>query len=326
MWWIIIGIVFVAGIICLIRSSYERKHIVTTVYQVSSPKLGPEWKGYRICFLTDLHNNTYGKHGMQLLEDKIAEAKPDLILIGGDMMKCSLHNMPPVDQVQEFVVKLAGQYPVLYAFGNHEKRMRDYTDYLGDGFQTYKKTLEDAGVKWLENDSVEVTAVFAEGSTPEYRISRYLKDQKPEYEDGRRLESTQEKASSRIRITGLDMDWCYYVYKGKVMQMVSGYMEKTLGKKQDDTFEILLPHSPLYLEEYASWGANLTLAGHFHGGTIRLPFLDGVMSPQFQFFIGRDRGEYIQGDSRMIVSGGLGTHSINLRLNNPSELVVVELK
>lgn len=324
MWWIISGVILGAGVICLIRSSYERQHIVTTVYPVCSEKLGAEWNGYRICFLTDLHNNTYGKNGLQLLEDKIAAAKPDLILIGGDMMKTSLHNMRPFDQVQEFVIKLAGQYPVLYSFGNHEKRMRDYTDYLGDAFQNYKKALEDAGVKWLENDSVELTAVLAE-EKPVYQISRHGKGGAAEHQAGERTEDTPAAANTRIRITGLDMDWCYYVCKGKVMQMVSGYMERTLGKAPDDTFEILLPHSPLYLEEYAAWGADLTLAGHFHGGTIRLPFLGGVMSPQFQFFIGRDRGEYMQGDSRMIVSGGLGTHSINLRLNNPSELVVAEL-
>lgn len=303
MWWIIIDVVFV-GAVCLMCSSYERRHIVTTVYSIGSKKLGPEWKGYRICFLTDLHNNTFGKKGLKVLEEKIAEAKPDLILIGGDMMKTSLHGMKDFSPVQEFVVRLAGQYPVLYSLGNHEKRMRDYTDYLGDAFHDYKKALEDAGVRWLENDSVEI----------------FMSSQ------NRKVQECQENSKKNcIRITGLDMDWCYYVCKGKVMQMVSGYMEKTLGKQPEDAFQILLPHSPLYLEEYEAWGADLTLAGHFHGGTIRLPFVGGVMSPQFQFFIGRDRGLYSLEESKMIVSGGLGTHSINLRLNNPSELVVVEL-
>lgn len=304
MWWIVIGVVLV-GVVCLIRSSYERRHIVTTVYSVGSKKLGTEWNGYRICFLTDLHNNTFGKKGLKLLEEKIGEAKPGLILIGGDMMKTSLHDMKDFSQVQEFVVRLAGQYPVLYSLGNHEKRMRDYTDYLGDAYQNYKKALEDAGVRWLENDSIElsVTSMSEEMQMPEEKASK----------------------NSRIRITGLDMDWCYYVCKGQVLKMVSGYMEKTLGKRPEGVFEILLPHSPLYMEEYAAWGADLTLAGHFHGGTIRLPLLGGVMSPQFQFFIGRDRGLYSLKESKMIVSGGLGTHSINLRLNNPSELVVVEL-
>ncbi len=297
MWWFIIGVIL-AGAVCLLRSSYERRRIVTTVYSIDSRKLGTEWNGYRICFLTDLHNNTFGKKGLKLLEEKIGAAEPDLILIGGDMMKTCLSDMKDFSQVQEFTARLAGQYPVVYSLGNHEKRMRDYTDYLGDAFQNYKKALEEAGVRWLENDSVELS--------PPSLVS-------------------SEQGENRIRITGLDLDWGYYVCKGKVMKMVSGYMEKTLGSHPEDTFQILLPHSPLYLEEYAAWGADLTLAGHFHGGTIRLPFLGGVMSPQFQFFIGRDRGMYQVRDKKMIVSGGLGTHSINLRLNNTSELVVVQL-
>ena len=35
---------------------------------------------------------------------------------------------------------------------------------------------------------------------------------------------------------------------------------------------------------YADWGADLVLSGHFHGGTIRIPGLGGVMTPQLQFF------------------------------------------
>ncbi len=333
MWWIVTGLVLV-GAVCLIRSSYERRHIVTTVYSIGSKKLGPEWKGYRICFLTDLHNNTFGKKGLKLLEEKIAEAKPDLILIGGDMMKTSLHEMKDFAPVEEFVINLAEKYPVLYALGNHEKRMRDYTDYLGDTFQNYKKALEDAGVRWLENDSVELSMSSKTRETQICQESSLFSISKDNHSYENRKNTSKESTqlseenilkNSHIRITGLDMDWCYYVCKGKVMQMVSGYMEKTLGKQSEDVFQILLPHSPLYLEEYGAWGADLTLAGHFHGGTIRLPFVGGVMSPQFQFFIGRDRGLYSLEESKMIVSGGLGTHSINLRLNNMSELVVVEL-
>ena len=32
------------------------------------------------------------------------------------------------------------------------------------------------------------------------------------------------------------------------------------------------------------WGAGFDVVGHFHGGTIRLPLLGGVMTPQYQFF------------------------------------------
>ena len=292
MWWgISIGIVLLLCAGCLLRSQYERQHIVTTEYEVTSPKLGTEWDGYRICFLSDLHNNTYGTHGLQQLEAAIEKAHPDQICIGGDLMCCRIDDMPDFQEVEALVCRLADRYPVIYALGNHEKRMRDY---LKETFAAYKETLCSHGVRFLDNESI---LLYPEGAPKEQ--------------------------CSPVCVTGLDLDWCYYVYKGGIMRMVPGRIEELLGKADPTCFQLLLAHSPLYLEAYGEWGADLTLAGHFHGGTIRLPFVGGVMSPQFQFFCGRDRGRYEADGREMIVSGGLGTHSINLRLNNPSELVVV---
>lgn len=82
-----------------------------------------------------------------------------------------------------------------------------------------------------------------------------------------------------LRIAGLDLAPCFYrkaLYQ-KVPPMPPGYLERKLGKGPSDCkeepFTILLAHSPLYFDSYARWGADLTLAGHFHGGTIRIPGL-----------------------------------------------------
>lgn len=70
----------------------------------------------------------------------------------------------------------------------------------------------------------------------------------------------------------------------------------------------------------------MTLAGHFHGGTIRIPGLGGVMTPQYQFFLPWCAGDFERDGKRMIVSRGLGTHSINIRLNNRPQLVLIRLR
>ena len=103
-------------------------------------------------------------------------------------------------------------------------------------------------------------------------------------------------------------------------------MEKALGKSDEKRFSILLAHSPVFFEEYAAWGADLTLSGHFHGGTIRLPFLGGVMTPQFQFFLPWCAGRFDREGKTMIVSRGLGTHSINIRFCNKPQLVHIRLR
>lgn len=71
---------------------------------------------------------------------------------------------------------------------------------------------------------------------------------------------------------------------------------------------------------------DLVLAGHFHGGMVRIPKFGGVISPQFQIFPKYDAGEFHEGETTMILSRGLGNHSIKLRLFNKPEISYIELK
>ena len=82
---------------------------------------------------------------------------------------------------------------------------------------------------------------------------------------------------------------------------------------------VLLAHNPLWFPFYAEWGAALTLSGHVHGGAVRLPLLGGVLSPERRLFPKYDKGCFTDGDSAMVVSGGLG----KLRLFNPPEICVI---
>ena len=54
-------------------------------YQIRTGKIKGDAGKVRIVFLSDLHNHVYGKENEELLS-AIREAKPDLILAGGDML------------------------------------------------------------------------------------------------------------------------------------------------------------------------------------------------------------------------------------------------
>ena len=58
---------------------------------------------------------------------------------------------------------------------------------------------------------------------------------------------------------------------------------------------------------------------------MRLPWLGGVLSTSLPLFPKYDGGEFELGEKRMIVSRGLGSHTIPIRIFNPAELVAVEL-
>ena len=68
----------------------------------------------------------------------------------------------------------------------------------------------------------------------------------------------------------------------------------------------------------------LTLAGHTHGGQIQLPLLPPLWAPsaygpRFAY------GHIVEHGRHMIVSGGLGTSIVPLRLGVPPEIVQIQL-
>ena len=85
---------------------------------------------------------------------------------------------------------------------------------------------------------------------------------------------------------------------------------------------LLLAHSPLALDTYAAWGAELVVSGHVHGGMIRLPVVGGLLSPERKLFPAYSRGHYRQGHTDLIVTGGIAKP----RLFNPPELRIITLQ
>ena len=68
----------------------------------------------------------------------------------------------------------------------------------------------------------------------------------------------------------------------------------------------------------------LTLAGHTHGGQIRMPFVWPRFVPS-QYGARFAYGHIIESDRHLIVSGGLGTSIIPARFGVPPEIVHVAL-
>ena len=92
-----------------------------------------------------------------------------------------------------------------------------------------------------------------------------------------------------------------------------------------DGYKILLSHRPELFSTYVASGVDLVLAGHAHGGQVRLPVIGGLFAPGQGFFPEYDSGLYTSGTTRMIVSRGLGSSSFPVRINDRPEIVVAEL-
>ena len=106
---------------------------------------------------------------------------------------------------------------------------------------------------------------------------------------------------------------------------VAGQAITSLQNESDD-FTVLLSHRPELFDVYVDAGINLVFSGHAHGGQFRLPFVGGLVAPNQGLFPKYDAGRFDKENTTMIVSRGVGNSIIPFRINNPPELVVVELK
>ncbi|MCX7297980.1 MAG: metallophosphoesterase, partial [Hyphomicrobiales bacterium] len=86
---------------------------------------------------------------------------------------------------------------------------------------------------------------------------------------------------------------------------------------------ILLVHEPDIFTEIPA-RVSLTLAGHTHGGQIRLPLVPPFWAPS-AYGARYAYGHIVEQGRHMIVSGGLGTSQVPLRLGVPPEIVRVTL-
>ncbi len=87
---------------------------------------------------------------------------------------------------------------------------------------------------------------------------------------------------------------------------------------------ILLTHSPDVFPKIPNT-VNLTLAGHTHGGQIRIPLIGGLVVPS-KFGNRYSQGLVIEEDKKMIVTKGIGTSIFNIRFNCKPEIVVIEFE
>ena len=282
---IILIIVAVFIVYCLIEMIRELRDFRVTKYRICSQKLNGIKKEKKIIFLSDLHNRMYGEENERLLES-IRNQHPDLILIGGDMLVRKDGNS--YDKTVHFLAKLPGICPVYCANGNHEQKLKELPDKYEQSYEGYKKALTACGIHMLENASETVRL-----------------DEAP------------------VRISGLEIPLGAYARLGKKDLPLKEITDR-IGEHGDD-YQILLAHHPGYMKEYLAYGADLILGGHYHGCVVQLPGIGGVISTNFTLFPKYSGGIYPEGEQTAVVSRGLGTHSVPLRLWNWPELIVLEL-
>lgn len=104
------------------------------------------------------------------------------------------------------------------------------------------------------------------------------------------------------------------------------YIEERIGKIDTNKFNLLISHDPLLYNLYSEYGFDMVLSGHIHGGIINIPFVGGLLSPDFTFFPKYYKGVNKIGDTNLVISRGLGYgYMIPIRVFNRGEVVIINL-
>ncbi|MGH9714516.1 MAG: metallophosphoesterase [Candidatus Acidiferrales bacterium] len=125
------------------------------------------------------------------------------------------------------------------------------------------------------------------------------------------LLNASEKARYDVTIIGVDDP-----YTG------TAKLDAAMANVSPGTYTIALFHSPAYFDRIAG-RVNLCLAGHTHGGQVRLPFLKPLWLPKG---CGRFlEGWYEERGTKMYVSRGLGTSVLPVRLFSRPEIAFITI-
>jgi predicted MPP superfamily phosphohydrolase len=100
-------------------------------------------------------------------------------------------------------------------------------------------------------------------------------------------------------------------------------LDAALQGVPQDAYKIALFHSPFFFDR-ASGRVNLCLAGHTHGGQVKIPFIRPYWLPSG---CGRFlEGWYVERESRMYVSRGLGMSNLPVRFHCRPEIVFITVQ
>ena len=135
-----------------------------------------------------------------------------------------------------------------------------------------------------------------------------------------------EKYSEYIELIGIDDPGCYI--QSENSQEIKIKLDEKLKQLVDNSnmFKILLIHRPEYINTYSQNKLDLIFTGHAHGGQIRIPLIGGIIAPGQGIFPKYTKGIYEIGNTKMVVSRGIGNSKFPFRVNNRPELIFVTIK
>lgn len=254
----------------------------------------PNWPAGRpltIAALSDIHACE-----PQMPLERVAEIvaatnalRPDLVVLLGDYMGggALVKHGIPVTETAELLKGLRAPHGVHSVLGNHDWWEDAQVQRFRRGVPRTARVLADAGISVLHNAAVK-TGFRGQGFWVAGSGSLWAFR---ETDDGR--------------------------YLG------ANHLGRTLGGVGDQDPVILLCHEPDIFPTIPADRVALTICGHTHGGQVRVagfsPYVPSAFGNRYAY------GHVEEAGKHLIVSGGLGTSLLPVRLGVPPEITLIRL-
>lgn len=265
---------------------WDNRRLDVTAYEVPVSDLPEAVDGLRIAQVSDLHAADFGTFPERVVE-AVDEAQPDLVALTGDLIDIGTTDLTGALGVAEQLQQIA---PTYFVLGNHEADSALQEELL--------EGLRDRGIVVLRDEAV----TLEHEGTPIALVG---------VDDPRAAQAESAGTeTSGVGPAGTDP-------------------QEVLARSGIDpsrTPTILLAHRPELFAQHAGGGIDLVLSGHAHGGQIRLPGVGGLYAPHQGWLPELSEGMHTRDGTTMVVSRGLGNSIIAVRVNDPRELVLVELR
>jgi predicted MPP superfamily phosphohydrolase len=268
---------------------WEPAHDRVTRYRLR-PAGWREGQNLRLAVISDLHAG--GPHvSLARVRAIVAQTNalaPDLTLLLGDYVASRERRPgdPPLGALVEELARLEARHGRYAVLGNHDWWHDAQAQRSRTGLPEIGRALEGAGIPVLENRAVRLDI----GAGPFW-------------------------------LAGIG-DQQAFLRPQRGMRRGSDDLPGTLGQIGDEAPVILMAHEPDIFARMPDRVA-LTLSGHTHGGQVRLLGWSPVVPSRYG---NRYAYGHVREDGRdLVVSGGLGTSKLPLRLGMPPEIVLIEL-
>lgn len=220
------------------------------------------------------------------LLEQLTAARIDLVALTGDYMDFPPDDEPAMDYLRDLCARVKPVLGFVGVFGNHD-------------YPLLRELSSELPVRWLIDDVVQIPVPKARGHRP-----------------------------GTIELMGLD---CRRDTRGDAVRLALRLDESRrefagAAGEEERPLRLMLAHLPSVLPTASDLGADLVLAGHTHGGQMRLPNGRVLMSGIDGFPCALASGLLRHRDTFCLISRGMGETMWPIRAFCPAHVPLITLR